>query len=162
MTFYGKLHLAGNKRVFPYRFYTQERALLGGMRGVGLGALLGLSDFRRDAFATGLHGYLLQRKYPHAEIAFSCPRLRPIKGNTTIYPMGVGEAELLQICCAYRLLMPSSALTVSTREVPRVRGSPHADCGHKDFRRREHGALVPTATKKKKGTTSLRLPTTAP
>lgn len=118
---YGKLHLAGNKRVFPYRFYTQERALLGGMRGVGLGALLGLSDFRRDAFATGLHGYLLQRKYPHAEIAFSCPRLRPIKGNTTIYPMGVGEAELLQICCAYRLLMPSSALTVSTREVPRVR-----------------------------------------
>ena len=118
---YGKLHLAGNKRVFPYRFYTQERSLLGGMRGVGLGALLGLSDFRRDAFATGLHGYLLQRKYPHAEIAFSCPRLRPIKGNTTIYPMGVGEAELLQICCAYRLLMPSSALTVSTREVPRVR-----------------------------------------
>ena len=117
------------------------------MRGVGLGALLGLSDFRRDAFATGLHGYLLQRKYPHAEIAFSCPRLRPIKGNTTIYPMGVGEAELLQICCAYRLLMPSSALTVSTREVPPRQGSPHADCGHKDFRRREHGHWCPQPPK---------------
>jgi 2-iminoacetate synthase len=118
---YGKLHLAGNKRVFPYRFYTQERAILGGMRGVGLGALLGLSDFRRDAFATGLHGYLLQRKYPQAEIAFSCPRLRPIKNNNTIYPMGVGEKELLQICCAYRLFMPSAPITVSTREVARVR-----------------------------------------
>ena len=51
---------------------------MGGMRGVGFAALLGLSDFRKDAFATGLHAYLLQRKYPHAEIAFSCPRLRPI------------------------------------------------------------------------------------
>ncbi len=49
---------------------------MGGMRGVGFAALLGLSDFRKDAFTTGLHAYLLQRKYPHAEIAFSCPRLR--------------------------------------------------------------------------------------
>ena len=96
---YGKLHLAGNKRVFPYRFYTQERALLGGMRGVGLGALLGLSDFRRDAFATGLHGYLLQRKYPHAEIAFPALACAPSRQYDHL-PHGVGEAELLQICCA--------------------------------------------------------------
>ena len=48
---------------------------MGGMRGVGFAALLGLDDFRKDAFATGYHAYLLQRKYPHAEIAFSCPRL---------------------------------------------------------------------------------------
>ena len=46
---------------------------MGGMRGVGFAALLGLDDFRKDAFATGYHAYLLQRKYPHAEIAFSCP-----------------------------------------------------------------------------------------
>ena len=51
---YAQLHLAGAKRVFPYRFYAQERALRGGMRGVGLAALLGLDDFRKDAFATGL------------------------------------------------------------------------------------------------------------
>ena len=57
----------------PYRVNAQERALMGGMRGVGFGALLGLDDFRKDAFATGYHAYLLQRKYPHAEIAFSCP-----------------------------------------------------------------------------------------
>lgn len=72
---YETLHLAGHKRIFPYRLNTQERALKGGMRGVGFAALLGLDDFRKDAFATGYHAYLLQRKYPHAEIAFSCPRL---------------------------------------------------------------------------------------
>ena len=71
---YETLHLAGHKRIFPYRINAQERALMGGMRGVGFAALLGLDDFRKDAFATGYHAYLLQRKYPHAEIAFSCPR----------------------------------------------------------------------------------------
>ena len=118
---YGQLHLAGHKRCFPYRFDAQERALKGGMRGVGLAALLGLDDFRKDAFATGLHAYLLQRQYPHAEIALSCPRLRPIINNDKIRPLDVGEKELLQIVCAYRLFLPYASITVSSRECARVR-----------------------------------------
>lgn len=118
---YETLHLAGHKRIFPYRLNAQERALKGGMRGVGFAALLGLDDFRKDAFATGIHAYLLQRKYPHAEIAFSCPRLRPIINNDKINPMDVHEAQLLQIVCAYRLFMPFASITVSTRECARVR-----------------------------------------
>ena len=114
-------HLAGHKRIFPYRFYAQERALKGGMRGVGFGALLGLDDFRKDAFATGMHGWLLQKKYPHGEIAFSCPRLRPIINNDKINPMDVHEKQLLQVVCAYRLFMPFASITVSTRECERVR-----------------------------------------
>ena len=65
---YETLHLMGHKRVFPYRFEAQERAIMGGMRGVGFSALLGLSDFRKDAYASALHMYYLQKKYPHAEI----------------------------------------------------------------------------------------------
>ena len=118
---YETLHLAGHKRVFPYRFHAQERALMGGMRGVGLAALLGLDDFRKDAFATGMHAYLLQKKYPHAEIAFSCPRLRPIINNDKINPMDVHEAQLLQVVCAYRLFMPFASITISSRECARVR-----------------------------------------
>lgn len=118
---YETLHLAGHKRIFPYRLNAQERALKGGMRGVGFAALLGLDDFRKDAFATGMHAYLLQRKYPHAEIAFSCPRLRPIINNDKINPMDVHEPQLLQVVCAYRLFMPFSSITVSTRECSRVR-----------------------------------------
>ena len=89
---YETLHLAGHKRIFPYRLNAQERALKGGMRGVGFAALLGLDDFRKDAFATGYHAYLLQRKYPHAEMV-----------------------------CAYRLFMPFASITVSSRECERVR-----------------------------------------
>jgi 2-iminoacetate synthase len=120
---YETLHLAGPKRVFPYRFYAQERAILGGMRGVGFAALLGLDDFRRDAFATGLHAYLLQRKYPHAEVALSVPRLRPIINNDKIHAKDVHEAELLQCLLAYRIFMPFASITISTREEERFRNN---------------------------------------
>lgn len=131
---YQTLHLSGHKRIFPYRFHAQERALLGGMRGVAFAALLGLSDFRKDAYATGLHAYYIQRKYPHAEISFSCPRLRPIVTTaesgqpqavqekevlSVVEPLRgqeVSERELMQIMCAYRLFMPYAGMTISTRE----------------------------------------------
>lgn len=113
---YETLHLAGHKRIFPYRLNTQERALMGGMRGVGFAALLGLDDFRKDAFATGYHAYLIQQKYPHADIAISCPRLRPIINNDKINPKDVHETQLLQIICAYRIFLPFASITVSTRE----------------------------------------------
>jgi 2-iminoacetate synthase len=113
---YETLHLEGAKRIFPYRINAQERAILGGMRGVGFAALLGLDDFRKDAFATGMHAYLLQRKYPYAEIAFSCPRLCPIINNDKINPKDVHELQLLQVITAYRLFMPFANITISTRE----------------------------------------------
>ncbi len=113
---YETLHLMGHKRVWPYRFDAQERALRGGMRGVAFSALLGLADFRKDALATGLHAWYLQRKYPHAEISLSCPRLRPIINNEKINPLDVHEKQLCQILCAYRIFMPFAGITVSSRE----------------------------------------------
>lgn len=113
---YEKVHLWGSKRIFPYRFHAQERALLGGMRGVSFGALLGLDDFRKDAFAAGLHAHLIQQKYPHAEIGFSVPRLRPYKNNAENGPKDVHEKQLLQVMLAYRLFMPYAGITISTRE----------------------------------------------
>lgn len=113
---YETLHLFGHKRVWPYRFDAQERALCGGMRGVAFSALLGLSDFRKDALASALHVYYLQRKYPHAEMSLSCPRLRPIINNDKINPLDVGEKQLCQILCAYRIFLPFVGITVSSRE----------------------------------------------
>ena len=117
---YAELHLAGPKRVFSYRFDAQERALRGGMRGVAFGTLLGLrDDFRRDALACGLHAMGIQRRYPHAEISMSLPRLRPAPGleNHVV----VTEAQLLQVSLAYRILLPFAGQTISTRERPGFR-----------------------------------------
>ncbi len=113
---YEQLHLLGHKRVWPYRFDAQERALRGGMRGVAFSALLGLSDFRKDALASALHVYFLQRKYPHAEMSLSCPRLRPIINNDKLNPLDVHEKQLCQVLCAYRIFLPFVGITVSSRE----------------------------------------------
>lgn len=118
---YETLHLLGHKRVFPYRFDAQERAIRGGMRGVGFSALLGLADFRKDALASALHVYFLQRKYPYVEYALSCPRLRPIIHNEKIRPLDVHEKQLCQVLCAYRIFLPYVGITVSSREDKKFR-----------------------------------------
>lgn len=118
---YKEMHLSGPKRNFVYRFTAQERALKGGMRGVAFGALLGLDDFRKDAFAVGLHAYYIQQKYPQAEIAFSVPRLRPYINHAENNPRDVHEPQLLQVMLAYRLFLPFAGITISTRENQKFR-----------------------------------------
>lgn len=113
---YGEVHLAGAKRCFPYRVCAQERALMGGMRGVGFGVLLGLADFRKDMFAVGMHAAMLQKKYPQAEIALSFPRLRPYKNHEETNPHDVHETQLLQMMLACRIFLPFAGFTISTRE----------------------------------------------
>lgn len=128
---YETLHLLGHKRVWPYRFDAQERALIAGMRGAGFSALLGLDDFRKDALATALHVYYLNRKYPHAELSLSCPRLRPIINNEKINPRDVGEKQLCQVLCAYRLFLPYVGITVSSRESAEFRNGITKICATK-------------------------------
>ena len=128
---YETLHLLGHKRVWPYRFDAQERALMAGMRGAGFSALLGLDDFRKDALATALHVYYLNRKYPHAELSLSCPRLRPIINNDKINPRDVGEKQLCQVLCAYRLFLPFVGITVSSRESAQFRNGITKICATK-------------------------------
>lgn len=113
---YEKNHGFGPKRSYPYRFYAQERAILGGMRGVAFGSLLGLGNFRKDAYCAATHAMLIQRKYPHAEISFSFPRLRPYINGEENRGNQVHEKQLLQIMLAYRLFMPFAGITISTRE----------------------------------------------
>lgn len=119
---YAEVHLRGNKRSLPYRFYAQERALMGGFRGAGFGALLGLSDdFRKDAFATGLHIELTQQKFPEADLAISVPRIRPFVNEEESDARehitdAVHETQLLQIMCAQRIYHPQISMTISTSE----------------------------------------------
>ena len=89
---------------------------MGGMRGVAFGSLLGLSDFRKDAYAAGLHAFFIQKKYPWAEISYSLPRLRPYINNADNNPNDVHETQLLQVMLAYRIFMPYAGITISTRE----------------------------------------------
>lgn len=131
LTAYEYYHPYSNKRSFPYRFYSQERALNAGFRGAGFAALLGLSDFRHDALATGLHLQAVQTAFPEAELSFSVPRLRPINGELGHFNHLVSDRDLVQIMCAYRLFMPHAHITVSSRESESFRNAVMKICATK-------------------------------
>ncbi len=119
-TLYARLHRAGPKRDFRYRLDAPERACRGGMRAVGVGALLGLADFRREVFFAGLHADYLQRAYPAAEISVSLPRFRP-QGVGFAPGARVSNRDLVQAMTALRLFLPRAGITVSTREPAALR-----------------------------------------
>ncbi|HBW37474.1 2-iminoacetate synthase ThiH [Desulfosporosinus sp. BICA1-9] len=118
---YALVHPSGPKRDYHYRLEAPERACSAGISSINIGALLGISDWRRDAFYSALHADYLQRKYPGVEVAISVPRLRPYAGSFSSFATPVTDAALVQIILAYRLFLPRAGLTLSTRESPQMR-----------------------------------------
>ncbi|NDV18954.1 2-iminoacetate synthase ThiH [Pseudodesulfovibrio sp. JC047] len=117
---YATLHPKGPKKDYRYRLDAPERGCLAGMRVVTIGALLGLGDWHRDAFFTGLHAAYLMHKYPEVDISVSPPRMRPHAGEYE--PVSIAEdKDLVQYMLALRLFLPRLGITVSTRESPEFR-----------------------------------------
>ncbi len=112
---YEKFHPAGPKRDFSQRLGSAERAARAGITFLGVGALLGLADWRIDSFYTGLHARWLTRHYWRQQASVSFPRLRQATGGFAP-PQPVSDAELVQIICAQRLFLPDAGLVLSTRE----------------------------------------------
>jgi len=117
---YDTLHLAGPKKNYRYRLDAPERACQAGMRSVNLGALLGLDDWRKDAFFTGLHAHYLQNKYSDVDLSISLPRIRPTMG-TCETGTPVSDKNMVQYMTALRLFIPRVGITLSTRENPEFR-----------------------------------------
>ena len=114
---YDYYHPYGHKRSFPYRFDTQERALMAGFRGVGFGSLFGLGDPIEEAFKLAIHASEVQKKYPQAEIAISLPRIRPTHGADDSLDFNiVDDKKFFQIMLAIRIFLPFASITLSTRE----------------------------------------------
>jgi 2-iminoacetate synthase len=112
---YDEVHIAGPKKNYRFRLDAPERGCMAKMRGVNIGSLLGLDDWRKEAFFTGLHGEYLQNKYCDTEISISPPRISPHVGSfSDIYP--VNDIDLVQIMLAIRLFLPRAGITISTRE----------------------------------------------
>jgi 2-iminoacetate synthase len=112
---YAKIHPGGPKRDYLFRLNGPERACLAGMRTVNVGALLGLKDWRSEAFLTALHAKYLQDNYPDVEVSLSFPRLRPQKGDF-VSSFEVDDTVMVQMMIAYRIFMPRGGVSISTRE----------------------------------------------
>jgi len=117
---YSRLHRWGPKRDFRFRLEAPERALEAGMRTVGIGALLGLDEPRREAIALLQHAWHLRRRFWRAGVLISFPRLCGAQGHYQP-PCPVGDRLLAQIIFAFRIVLPDVPLVLSTREAPAFR-----------------------------------------
>lgn len=112
---YAEVHPAGPKRDFDWRLHTVERAARAGIQFLGIGALLGLGVWRREAFWLALHARHLQQRHWRQHVSVSLPRMRDAAGLNGV-PHPVSDSELVQMMCALRLLLPDAGLVLSTRE----------------------------------------------
>lgn len=117
---YDALHRWGPKRDFARRLDAPSRVLAGGMRTVGMGVLLGISDPVFDAISLYRHAMALRRKFWQAGVSISFPRVCPQEGGYQP-PFPVNDRFLAQIIFAFRICMPDVPLVLSTRETPRFR-----------------------------------------
>lgn len=117
---YKDVHLAGKKCDYDFRIDTPARCAEAGMREVGVGALFGLTDWRLEALAVGIHLAWLRKHYWRTALTVSFPRLRPATGG--FEPMfDVSERALSQVIFALRMFDPDVGLLLSTREAARYR-----------------------------------------
>jgi len=112
---YDRVHIAGPKKDYKFRLDAVERACQSGIRTVNIGALLGLTDWRKEAFFTALHAKYIQDKYPDVEVSISIPRMRPHVGEFKQIEV-VTDENLVQIVLAIRNFLPRVGITLSTRE----------------------------------------------
>src|SRR5436853_4191300 len=117
---YAEMHTAGPKRNFDWRLETAERAYAAGFRRLGVGALYGLGDWRREAIGVAAHAEYLLRNCWKAQLTISLPRLRPCAGEFEPLTQ-LSDRELVQLVCAFRLKFPDAGLVLSTREMPKLR-----------------------------------------
>ena len=137
---YAQHHLRGKKTDFRWRLETPDRVATAGIDKIGLGALLGLADWRADVLACALHLRYLQKHYWRSRYSIAFPRLRPFAGagdNEGFAAGLVTNADLVQLICAFRLFEPDLEINVSTRESSQLRdhlmplGVTHMSAGSK-------------------------------
>jgi len=119
---YARYHLGGPKADYDMRLRGPDDMAAAGMREIGLGVLLGLTDWRIETLALGEHASHLIRRYWQSHISFSFPRLRPAAGVPAAeFPHLLTDKNLVQMVLALRLCFADAGLVLSTRERPQLR-----------------------------------------
>jgi 2-iminoacetate synthase len=118
---YRKYHPAGPKADYDYRLSAPDSMGQGGMREIGIGALLGLDDWRLETLALAEHAHYLMKKYWKSRVSFSFPRLRPAKDVDSARFNLLSDKNLVQMILALRLCFADAGMTISTREPAHLR-----------------------------------------
>lgn len=112
---YGKYHPHGMKSHFDWRLNGFDRMGEAGVHKIGIGALLGLEDWRAEAVMMGRHLHYLQKKYWRSRYSINFPRLCPSESGFNPN-FTVTDKDLLQLILAFRIFDHDIDISISTRE----------------------------------------------
>ena len=119
---YEELHPTGPKSDWAYHTEAMDRAMLGGIDDVGVGALFGLSNYRYDVVGILMHAEHLEARFGVGPHTISVPRIRPADDiDPKDFPNAVTDDVFRRIVAVLRLAVPYTGMIVSTRESQRSR-----------------------------------------
>ncbi|MEW6087971.1 MAG: [FeFe] hydrogenase H-cluster radical SAM maturase HydG [bacterium] len=119
---YEKMHPGGKKMDYSWRRLAMERAVSAGLKDVGIGALLGLYDYKFEVMELVRHSRELENKFGFGPHTISVPRLRPAHGALLEKPPSpVSDFDFKKIVAVLRLAVPYTGIVVTTRESPALR-----------------------------------------
>ncbi|AQQ09323.1 2-iminoacetate synthase [Sedimentisphaera cyanobacteriorum] len=126
---YSKLHTKGPKKDYNWRLHTPQRAAESGFRRIGLGSLLGISDWRKETLAMAEHGNFFIKNFWKSQVSISFPRIRPAEQvDPQDFVSFVSDRETVQMMLALRLCFPDIGITISTRETSEFRENTLSIC----------------------------------
>ena len=119
---YERLHPTGPKSDWAYHTEAMDRAMLGGIDDVGVGALFGLSNYRYDVVGILMHAEHLEARFGVGPHTISVPRIRPADDiDPKDFPDAVTDEVFRRIVAVLRIAVPYTGMIVSTRESKRSR-----------------------------------------
>jgi 2-iminoacetate synthase len=119
---YRYFHPKGMKSNFQYRLLTPERLAQAGIHRIGLGALIGLNDWRTEMFLLASHLKFMTHYYWKTKYSVSFPRIRPAEGEFRA-EFNMTDREFAQTIWAFRLFDNDVEITMSTRETESIRNN---------------------------------------
>ena len=114
---YERLHPTGPKSDWAYHTEAMDRAMLGGIDDVGVGALFGLTNYRYDVVGILMHAEHLEARFGVGPHTISVPRIRPADDiDPKDFPDAVTDEVFRRIVAVLRIAAPYTGMIVSTRE----------------------------------------------
>ncbi len=120
---YKQMHPSGPKSNFLWRLHGLDRAQQAGIDDVGIGALMGLFDWRFETMALLYHTIHLENEFKVGPHTISFPRIEPAIGTEMCDrpPSGVSDYDFKRLVAILRLSVPYTGLILTCRESVAIR-----------------------------------------
>ncbi len=118
---YKNYHPSGKKSDYEWRVTSLDRAQEAGIDDVGIGALLGLYDWRFDVLSLVRHTNHLEACYNVGPHTISFPRIKSASGLDITDKYFVSDEDFVKLVAILRLAVPYTGMILTAREPAEVR-----------------------------------------